>query len=75
MSGRLPQVKPIECIRALQKLGFIVRRQTGSHVILRHPHTKKITSVPSHSGDLKRWLLLNIIKQAGIETEEFLEKL
>lgn len=75
MSERMPQVKPLECIRALEKLGFIVRHQTGSHVILRHPITGRITSVPRHPGDLKRWLLMAIIKQSGVSNEEFLHVL
>jgi predicted RNA binding protein YcfA (HicA-like mRNA interferase family) len=31
----LPRVWRREVIRALEKLGFVVRRQRGSHVILR----------------------------------------
>lgn len=43
MSDRLPQTKPEACIRALEKLGFVIRRQTGSRVILRHPLTGRVT--------------------------------
>jgi len=75
VSGRLPQVKPEECIRALERFGFIVRNQTGSHVILRHPINKRLTSVPRHSGDIKRGLLYGIIRQAGISVEKFIELL
>ncbi|MEK7648354.1 MAG: type II toxin-antitoxin system HicA family toxin [Patescibacteria group bacterium] len=71
----MPQVKPLECIRALERLGFVVRHQSGSHVILRHQKTGKITSVPHHSGDLKRPLLMAIIKQSGFSQEEFLNVL
>lgn len=75
MSDRLPQLKPQELIRALEKLGLIVRRQTGSHVILRHPVTKRIASIPFHARDIKRGLLFGILKQAGISQEELLEVL
>lgn len=75
MPTRLPQLKPQELIRALERLGFVKRRQTGSHVILRHPETKCMTSVPLHSGDIKRGLLFGILKQSGISREQLLEVL
>lgn len=70
MESRLPQLKPTELIRALERLGFVIRRQTGSHVILRNPQTKHIVSVPAHPGDIKRGLLFGILKQAHITSDE-----
>ena len=70
MSARLPQLKPKELLRALEKLGFLLRRQTGSHAILRHPETKYIAVVPVHARDVKRGLLFGILKQANISVEE-----
>ena len=75
MTDRLPQVKPKELVRALERLGFVIRRQTGSHCILKHPETKRMTSVPMHNGDIKRGLLYGILKQAGIEDQKFLDSL
>jgi len=75
MVARLPQVKPQELIRAFERLGFVVRRQTGSHAVLRHAQTKIIVSVPVHSRDIKRGLLFGILKQANISREEFLKHL
>ncbi len=73
MSTRLPQVRPKELIRVLERLGFVLRRQTGSHAIFRHPETKNIAVVPMHPGDIKRGLLRGILKQAGIDEREFLK--
>ncbi len=42
----LPRVSGREAIRALEKLGFVVRRQRGSHVILRRGATGCV--VPDH---------------------------
>lgn len=70
MSERLPQLKPKELLRALEKLGFVLRRQTGSHAILRNPETKHIAVVPIHARDIKRGLLFGILKQANISTED-----
>jgi len=71
----LPQLKPQELIRALTRLGFVMRRQTGSHAIMRHPETRRITVVPIHAQDIKRGLLFGILKQAGITPEQLLEAL
>lgn len=75
MSPRLPQVKPKELIRALERLGFVLRRQTGSHAIFRHPNTKNMAVVPKHAKDVNRGLLFGILKQAGVSEDEFLKVL
>jgi predicted RNA binding protein YcfA (HicA-like mRNA interferase family) len=75
MSRRLPQLKPKEVIRALERLGFVNRRQTGSHVVLRHPINKYTTVVPLHTKEIKRGLLFGIIKQAGLSQQNFFDAL
>jgi predicted RNA binding protein YcfA (HicA-like mRNA interferase family) len=71
MSGRLPGVRAKEIIRALEKAGFEIQRQSGGHVSMRHPDTRRTTVVPVHSRELPRWLLKKIIKDAGLSEEEF----
>lgn len=69
----LPSLKGKEVIKALKKIGFIERRITGSHSILKNPATGKIVPVPLHgSKDVKRGTLFGIIKQAGLKIEEFI---
>jgi len=75
MPDRLPQVKSKQLIRILERMGFVLRRQTGSHAIFRHPETKSIAVVPMHSGDIKRGLLYGILKQANITEVQFLDNL
>lgn len=75
MGQRLPQVTSKEVIRALERLGFVIRRQTGSHIILRHPVSGHIATVPFHNRDIKRGLLFGIIKQAGLTQQQFLDAL
>lgn len=65
-------LKPKEVVRMLKRAGFEEMRQAGSHLILANRDTKKIIPVPMHSGDIKRGLLLGIIKQAGMTQQEFL---
>ena len=68
----LRPLKPKEAIYVLKKLGFIERRQTGSHIIFRNSQSGKIVPVPSHSNkDLKLGTLRSIIRQSGVSVEEF----
>ena len=65
--------KPREVISILQKLGFIRKRQTGSHVIMNNPSSKRTIPVPMHAKDIKKGLLRSIIKQADSTEKEFLK--
>ncbi|MBI2405806.1 type II toxin-antitoxin system HicA family toxin [Candidatus Microgenomates bacterium] len=65
--------RPKEIVSILQKLGYIKRRQSGSHVIIFHPVSKITISVPMHSRDVRRGLLLGIIKQAKSTEKEFIK--
>lgn len=56
----------------LQKAGFVIVRTNGSHTIMERAGAT--VSVPVHAGkDIKRGLLLGIIKQAGLTKDEFQE--
>jgi len=74
---RLPAVHGRSVVRALEKAGFIVVRTSGSHVRLVHTHDPaRQTTVPVHKGkDLPRGTLRDIIAQAGMTVDEFLELL
>lgn len=64
---RLPRVSGKAVVRALGRAGFVVHRQKGSHVLLRHPDTGAIALVPVHGNrDLPSGTLLNIIRRAGL---------
>lgn len=72
MNIKLPVLKGKEVIKALKKVGFIERRTTGSHCILKNSLTGNIVPVPLHgSKDIKRGTLFGIIKQAELSIEEF----
>jgi predicted RNA binding protein YcfA (HicA-like mRNA interferase family) len=68
--SRLPRISGRECIRALEKARFVVRRQEGSHVILRRHEPFAQVVVPDH-GELDRGTLRAIIRQAGLTVEGF----
>ncbi len=64
--------KAREVVKILEKLGFIQKRQTGSHLIMYHPKRKQIIPVPIHAKELKKGLVKGIIKQAESTEKEFL---
>lgn len=68
----LPVVSGAETIRALERLGFAVVRQKGSHIILRKGSSGCV--VPNHR-ELKTGTLGGILKQVGVSVEEFLAAL
>ncbi|MBI2327590.1 type II toxin-antitoxin system HicA family toxin [Candidatus Curtissbacteria bacterium] len=68
MSG-LPQVRPKELVRALEKAGFNKGRQTGSHVFLKH-QDGRLTSVSIHPKPIPTGTLRAILRQTKIKTED-----
>jgi len=72
--ARFGSLKPREVPRALQKAGFSVHEQTGSHVQLKHPIKPGRVTVPNHQGfDLPKPIVPSIIRQAGLTNDEFAE--
>jgi predicted RNA binding protein YcfA (HicA-like mRNA interferase family) len=68
---RLTNLKPERVVRALQRLGWNVRRTTGSHVILGKPGNPARISIPFHKGkDVSPGLLWSELKAAGITLED-----
>lgn len=56
-----------EMIKHLQKNGFQIVSQNGSHVKLFNPDLNKTVIVPNHNKDLKKGLEQAILKQAGLK--------
>jgi predicted RNA binding protein YcfA (HicA-like mRNA interferase family) len=69
--SRLPSLTARDLIRVLQKAGFELHHQRGSHQHFFHPTLEKWVTVPIHRGDLKRPLVKAILKQANISDEDF----
>ncbi|MGA7686743.1 MAG: type II toxin-antitoxin system HicA family toxin [Terriglobales bacterium] len=67
---RLPRVTAREIITALEKKGFALARQSGSHKIYKDAAGRRVT-VPFHAQKvLHPKLLGSIMRDAGIEPEE-----
>ena len=73
----LPQVPGTRLVNALQRAGFIVLRQHGSHVVLRHAtDVSRRAVVPVHgSKTVKPGTLRAILKGAGLTVDALKELL
>jgi predicted RNA binding protein YcfA (HicA-like mRNA interferase family) len=73
---KIPSLSYDRVVRALQRDGWVVVRQRGSHLRLQKhisDRTLKLT-IPAHR-PIKRSTLAHILKQAQLSVEEFLDLL
>ncbi len=68
----LPLLRPRDIVRALERLGWTVARQRGSHIILTKEGHIATLSVPNHP-QVARGTLRSLIARAGITAEELLK--
>ena len=68
--SRLPQVSGTDVVHALEKIDFSVRRQHGSHIILRRNDPFAQTVVPNHR-QIDRGTLRAILRQVDLSADEF----
>jgi predicted RNA binding protein YcfA (HicA-like mRNA interferase family) len=72
---KLPSLTDEQVIKALNKAGFQVVRQRGSHKYLKHPDNRA-TVVPVHKGEtIGPGLLRKIIHDTELSREDFLKLL
>ena len=70
--SKIPLLTGLEIAKALERLGFTLKRQHGSHMFFEHPDGRT-TTVPNHPGEkVDRGLLNKIIKHdLQMNREEF----
>jgi predicted RNA binding protein YcfA (HicA-like mRNA interferase family) len=59
---------------AMERAGFVFRRQTGSHMILRRDNPYARVVVPDHK-QVRQGTLRRIIADAGLTVDQFVELL
>ena len=69
----LPDLSHQRVIRALEKAGFVVKRQ-GKHVFMYSEERQRVAVVPRHN-PVKRRTLARLLASARIPLDEFLELL
>ncbi|WP_028309135.1 type II toxin-antitoxin system HicA family toxin [Desulfitibacter alkalitolerans] len=73
MTPKLPVVSGLECIKALEKIGYKTVRQKGSHIRLKNINGRLPSiTIPDHK-ELRPGLLKRILKDANLTIEEFRE--
>ncbi len=73
MREKLPRVPAGKVIKVLERVGFVLVRQSGSHKIYKNREGKRVT-VPYHSGKiLHHKVLRSILRDADLTVERFKE--
>jgi predicted RNA binding protein YcfA (HicA-like mRNA interferase family) len=70
MPPKLPTISGKEVVRRLEKLGFMVARQKGSHIVMRKNSQGCV--IPNHK-EIKVGTLSGILKQAGVTVDELIQ--
>ena len=75
--GRLAGFRYKDIVRKLKSRGFELRggfdrQASGSHEIWFNSTTNRYTTIPNHPGDMPEGTLRAILKQAGIDPDDFL---
>ena len=72
--SKLPVISGSDCVKALNKIGFEVYRQRGSHITMVRKSPPSQTTIPNHK-ELDRGTLRAIIRQVGLTVDQFIELL
>jgi predicted RNA binding protein YcfA (HicA-like mRNA interferase family) len=65
---KFPGLSDQDIVRALQKLGFQIARQSGSHIVLRREGQGCV--VPNHK-EVRIGTVNGILRQAGVSAQDF----
>jgi predicted RNA binding protein YcfA (HicA-like mRNA interferase family) len=73
MTDKLPRVTAAEAIKVLERTGFFLTRQSGSHRIYKNKEGKRVT-IPCHPGKvLHPKVLKSILRDADLTIGKFKE--
>ncbi len=72
--GKLSGFSYRDIVKKLKRLKFEFDRQAkGSNEIWWNPATRARTTIPNHPGDIPEGTLKAILKQAKVQTDDFLD--
>ncbi len=71
---KLPIISGLDAVKAVSKVGFHIKRQKGSHIIMRRDDPFAQICIPNHK-TLDRGTLRAIIRDVGLTVGEFNELL
>jgi len=71
MNGKIPRISPTKLIHAIEKMGFLPVRQSGSHRIFRNSEGVRIT-VPFHAKKtIHPKIIKTILRDLDMTLDEF----
>ena len=70
--AQLPNLSGKEVVRAFEKLGWEISRQSGSHIVLTKDGEMASLSVPNHK-EVAKGTLRSLIRAANLTIDEFVE--
>ena len=65
---KFPGLSGAQIVRALERLGFVMARQSGSHIVMRRNAQGCV--VPNHK-EVKVGTVNGVLRPAGVTAEEF----
>jgi predicted RNA binding protein YcfA (HicA-like mRNA interferase family) len=71
---KLPVISGRQAVRAFEKFGWTVARQSGSHIIMTRTGEFVTLSIPDHA-ELARGTLRSLIRAAGLTIDQFVAAL
>ena len=72
MSEKLPRIDCQQLIQALERAGFVRRRQKGSHLHMWREADRKRVTIPVHKGKIvPPGTLRAILRDADLSVEDF----
>jgi predicted RNA binding protein YcfA (HicA-like mRNA interferase family) len=73
--SKLPRLTARQIVAVLEKVGFVLTRQSGSHMIFKNAADKRVT-VPFHTSKiLHPKILKSILRDAELTIEKLIELL
>ncbi|MEP7292687.1 MAG: type II toxin-antitoxin system HicA family toxin [Chloroflexota bacterium] len=71
--SKLPSVSGRECVKALQRGGFVILRQSGSHIFMGGPNDSTWRTVVPNHNPIPPGTLRSILRDLGLTVDEFVE--
>jgi predicted RNA binding protein YcfA (HicA-like mRNA interferase family) len=65
--GKLPGISHSRAVRALQRAGFVIERQSGHIVMTKGP----LEVIVPRNNPINSFTMFNIVKDAGLTVEQF----
>ena len=72
--SQIPLISGADAVKAFERAGWIIVRQSGSHLHMAKTGSQLILTIPQHK-ELKKATLKNIIRSSGLLLSEFKELL